>query len=1327
MAEIVISIVSKVAEYLVAPISHGAAYFFCFKQLNEDFKKAKQELEVKLEDVRKRTEEAERKTEEIMPSVKKWLDDVNAILGEVQKLQQELDRGRNNSIFPGDPTSWNYLLLFQRVLDFNSRKSTCNHLLEAIKDGTNKMVGLYGMAGSGKTTLAKEVGKKVDELKHFDKVIMAVVSKPPNVLNIQQEIAGQIGLQLQEPTQLTKAQRLSEGLKNKKILIILDDVWSKLRLEDVGIPLNEGCCVLLTTRLHDVCVSMDCESIIKLPLLTEEESWALFKMCVKTANVSMNEFDSIGRQIVDECKGLPIAIVTVGSTLKGKSIQAWKSTLRRLQRPLPLDIEDDLKTPYACVELSYDNLPSALAKSLFILCSMFPEDHEIHIEDLIRFGNGTLKLGDDIHTIGEARNEIFAAIEKLLDSCLLMNTNKQERVKLHDVVRDVALWITKKQHQEVLVDSHSISSMLVSNGHKLNDAKALSLWNLDKNFKIFNKLHCPSLEILLLQPDGFIEDIGAIETLKVLALITHGFQWRFQQQTFCSVPQSIVLLTNLQTLCLRGKQLGDISFLCELKGLEILDLHGSLFNELPAEIADMKMLKLLDIFGCEIEKSPLEVIRRCEQLEELYFREKTSVIPENFSLSRLKRYVIYDSTCRMIDEYMGNSFQEYLDSCDEALRALCIQGFRIFALTSSMKDLIFRANHLWLDNCSWNHKDINFRIKQLVVSFCQEKRFIMENSDMDTLQPQQIFSDLITLRLFKMNSLEQLFEASSISYSLPMLQELSIQSCPELRTCIFPHAMVTSLPKLRRLVIEGCGKVKWLFSYSLASHCPSLEEIIIANCFELERLIDEEAALGDPLLHDMQYSHPHGKETDSAYVGVTAKRFNQLQNQQSLILFLRLKSLKIERSGKKKGILEIQVGGRVEDDEESIKAQEPLKLDSELSELKLDGLPELEYIWKGPTQIVSLHRLEDVSLRDCPKLKSIFTLAIVASLPELRTLEVYYCKEWEGIFCEESLKNLSSSNICFPKLKQIDIWGCHKVRWLLSYSLASHCPSIGYVRIHSCSEFEGLIGEEAAHGDPLLHDMQDHPQQPLIRNCSELETLAEEAYLKLKYLRLVALPKLREIFPHQHENDTARVVKSELWSIFLADLPELEHIWKGPTQILSFHRLEDITLWECPRLRNIFTLAIVTSLPELRKLDVRRCDEWEGIFCEESLKNLSTTSTVCFPKLEIIEIIDCHKVRRVFSYSLASHCPSLKKLHIWDCCQLEGVVEAYEGEVAAHNHQRLFPELNYLKLSNLPKLREIYEGYEFNLLFGTITIEDCPNISKISKIPLEDKPSSSGC
>ncbi|KAK4275511.1 hypothetical protein QN277_018582 [Acacia crassicarpa] len=819
--EVIVSIGEKIAECLAGPILRRARYLFCFKQFVGDVEKAKQQLEGKLADVNKRKEEADRKTEEIMPSVKKWLDDVNAIFEDVQKLQQEL-KGRGNKCFN---VSLKYSLAKQmedkakqmmefknnsyfepfsqliqlpgiayfsskEFVNFDSRKSAYNHLLEVIKDGKNKIVGLYGMGGSGKTTLAKEVGKKVDELKLFEKVVIAVVSKPPIILNIQQEIAGQIGLQLQEPTQITRAQRLSEGLKNKRILIILDDVWSKLSLEQIGIPLKEGCCVLLTTRLRHVCLDMDCESIIELSVLTDEEAWALFKMHANPTNVLNNEFDSIGRKIVGECKGLPIAIVTVGSTLKGRGLRVWESTLQKLQRPLPLDVEDDdFKKPFAILEVSYDNLPSPLAQSLFLLCSMFPEDHEIDIEDLIRFGKGTFKLGDNIYTMEDGRNKISITIEELLDSCLLMRTDNPTCVKMHDLVRDVALWISKKQHQAILVDRLVVSRMLEEN-ETLKETKAISLWNLENNFTLSNQLKCSTLEILLLHSDevfiedlggiqskGFIENLRGIESLKVLAFVTFSFKWFLDKPIRWLMPQSIVSSSsssmNLHTLCFRGIELGDISFLCHLKRLETLDLRGSQFDELPNGIVYMKKLKLLDVFGCKIEKSPLEVIQKCEQLEELYFMENKTAIPKNLSLSRLERYVIYDSTSTILSFY----YDIYLvfDSCDEPWRALCIQSFKV--------------------------SDLN----------------------------------------------------SSIIFSLSMSQ-LYIKRCFELTT-IFPHATSLSLPKLRTLQICGCNKVKWLFSYSLAVHCPSLEELKIECCEELERLIQEEVAHGDHLLHQRESHH----------------------------------------------------------------------------------------------------------------------------------------------------------------------------------------------------------------------------------------------------------------------------------------------------------------------------------------------------------------------------------------------------------------------------------------------------------------------------------------
>ncbi|XP_028790393.1 probable disease resistance protein At4g27220 [Neltuma alba] len=444
----------------------------------------------------------------------------------------------------------------------------------------------------------------------------------------------------------------------------------------------------------------------------------------------------------------------------------------------------------------------------------------------------------------------------------------------------------------------------------------------------------------------------------------------------------------------------------------------------------------------------------------------------------------------------------------------------------------------------------------------------------------------------------------------------------------------------------------------------------ITNCSVVERVVDEAAA------HDGDWPLP----------------------------LLKLKQLYLTELPK---LREIVGGGLLECLQHKNENKRAKAVNSELCSICLKDLGELEYIWKGPTQSVSFHRLESIELWRCSKLRNIFTLTIVTSLPELKILHALACEELEGIFCEESLENLSSSsNVCFPKLEKILILGSNKMKRVFSYSMAyHHCPSVEVLGIRDCSELETVVDEEAAHdGDWRL---------PL---------------LKLKKLHLRGLPKLRDIFgggllecPQQkNENKRARVVNSELCSIFLKDLGELEYIWKGPTQSVSLHRLESIELWRCSKLRNIFTLTIVTSLPELKILEVFDCEELEGIFCEESLENLSSSSNVCFPKLEKILILGSNKMKRVFSYSMASHhCPSLESIRIVSCAELEGVVKRSKGEVEVGDHGNLFPKLKDLYLEDLPQLREIYEGYEFSLLSGTTRTRDCPNMHNIPLLEYE--------
>ncbi|KAJ1380407.1 P-loop containing nucleoside triphosphate hydrolase [Sesbania bispinosa] len=326
----------------------------------------------------------------------------------------------------------------EKFIFFESTKVAYNELLEALKDDSIYMIGVHGMGGSGKTSLVTELGKKAEQLSLFDKVILITVSQTPNIRSIQGKIADMLNLRLEEETEEGRAQRLWESLKEKKrILVIVDDLWREFNLEDIGICLhkvNKGAWkILVTTRNQGVCTSMDCQKKIHLGLLSEDESWSLFQKCANIDDEFSNSLNGVPQKICNECKGLPIAIVTMGSSLKGRSKDEWEVALANLRDSEVFnDHEEGVRAAISCLKLSYDYLESNEVKQLFLMCSMFPEDYEISIEDLIRCAIG-LGLGGR-SSLKSTRSWIKAGINKLLDSYLLMHSNESEKyVKIHDL------------------------------------------------------------------------------------------------------------------------------------------------------------------------------------------------------------------------------------------------------------------------------------------------------------------------------------------------------------------------------------------------------------------------------------------------------------------------------------------------------------------------------------------------------------------------------------------------------------------------------------------------------------------------------------------------------------------------------------------------------------------------------------------------------------------------------------------------------------------------------------------------------------------------------
>ncbi|XP_044475950.1 disease resistance protein At4g27190-like [Mangifera indica] len=447
--EIVTSVGGKLADNVFAAAGDQLVYLF---QYNDNIQKLKKQVE-KLRDsrdmVQKKIESAERNGEIILDVVQKWLAEVDDVSAKAEKFLEDegkantrcpiewciqrcrfskeakkhtltifhqlQDLGKFESVsYPAPPSG---ITLSSQVINsstFKSRNSIKKEVMKALIDDKNvSKIGICGMGGIGKTTLVKEISHHVKEAKEYDVVAMAVVSHTSNIMNIQGEIAEMLGLNfLPTHSKLARAGSLWERIKKeKRVLIILDDVWEIITLDEIGIPFgndHRGCKILITSRSKDVCNGMECQKIYTVETLSKQESWELFS---KIAGSIVENYDihPIAREVNTKCGGLPLAIVTIARALRGKNKHMWSNATQQLKISTPLSIPELGKNVISSLELSFNYLENE-TKSLFLFCSLFPEDYKISVEDLVRYWAG-LKWFEDTHeAIEVVRNRVHAII-----------------------------------------------------------------------------------------------------------------------------------------------------------------------------------------------------------------------------------------------------------------------------------------------------------------------------------------------------------------------------------------------------------------------------------------------------------------------------------------------------------------------------------------------------------------------------------------------------------------------------------------------------------------------------------------------------------------------------------------------------------------------------------------------------------------------------------------------------------------------------------------------------------------------------------------------------
>ncbi|KAL3729523.1 hypothetical protein ACJRO7_026619 [Eucalyptus globulus] len=878
MADIGVPVAVEVAKCLVAPVGRHCSYvIFCdryVRQLNGEVEK----LGDTRDQVQHSIDEAGNNMKPIKPMVARWVNEVEAVANEVRDVLDYDEKAKKTCFYGwlpnpkaryhlGKKASRTVKVIqaliaggqFEKV-DFenpppglvggasdvnssagdggdfitDSRASVFQGIMKALNDEKVKVVGVYGPGGVGKTTLMEEVEKKLrNEKILFHMIAKTKVLQNPNLKNIQDDIAYFLSLDLNDEKSLVgRADRLSKKLQSdptKKILIILDDLWDKLDLKAVGIPLgneSRGCKLLLTSRYKDVLLrqNMRASPIFHLKGLEDDEAFSLFEKTVGNRLKDDEELKVIAPQVVKKLAGLPLLINSVANTLKDSDVYAWRNAL----------IKIDEKEKDTIVKLSYDHLKSEDAKSLFLLCGLI--GGTIRVETLLILGMGLGLFEEFRRTMQDARDRLNTTLDKLRSACLLLDDgDDNENVTIHDLYSEVIISTPFRGQNSLMMNSNYGSWPK----EKLEKCWAICIVDVGKDRLVELKTcRFPDLKILMLsQPENWrwmrehqhevegcsgLLDFTYIKKLQVLY---------FRSMHITTLPSSIEILKNLQSLYLDHCDVEDVAILGNLEALQFLSFAGSKIQRLPKEIGKLTNLKLLNLSDCYmLQIIEPDVLKALTNLEELHMKGsfdewmgKDEILSGSYnvrlaeleSLKKLSALEISISNPTILLEVgdlpFGNLKRFWINIGNvngrefEGLRTmkLKLEGCNGILSKEWVQKALQKTQHLHLDGLREVEKDTH---ELCIQGFLQLKHLDIQNSP----------------------SVKCI--ASSSNRAFTILESLFLKNLIILEKICHGDIAAECFSKLKAVMVKKCNRLKYLWRLSQMQKLVQLEEIEVREC-----------------------------------------------------------------------------------------------------------------------------------------------------------------------------------------------------------------------------------------------------------------------------------------------------------------------------------------------------------------------------------------------------------------------------------------------------------------------------------------------------------------
>ncbi|KAJ9554334.1 hypothetical protein OSB04_018379 [Centaurea solstitialis] len=657
------------------------------------------------------------------------------------------------------------------------------------------MVGIWGLGGGGKTTLASALYDEISG--NFDgSCILKDVREESNkhgLPKMQKEILSLV-LKLKAEEVVGDVGRLIKSrFRRKKILMVLDDVDNVDQLKELAgsnVWFGEGSRIIITTRDSHLLNAHKVNVTYNISLLNDEEAMKLFYMHAPRGDRPLEDYERLSKDVVSYACGLPLALKVLGSFLCDKDMSECRSALARLKEIPDGDIVQKLK-------ISYDGL-KPMEKELFL--------------DIACFFRGWEK--DRPMVIFEASGFHPVIGITVLRQKALITLSEEGRFEMHDLIQEMAHYIVRGENQK--------NPELHSRVWKDEDVVSICVMDSTKLMLEVNdriKALRVRFEGVSQFPPSFPDVVGNMKKLRWIYM--YGYQATSLPREFQPME-----LCYLKLGCSRVEQLWEGNK--RLPNLKVLDLIGSSELSRTPNLDGLPCLERLILTACNSLKEIHPSIGYHESIIFLNLRgcSALEIFPPIIRMKKLETLLL--SGCSQL-----RKFPEIQTSLDNLVK-LSLRGSGIEIVPSSVGRYCTNLLSLDLRNCR-NLQSIegNFRflkhLKGLYLDCCNQ----IKNIPTEGLFDIECSLQLLSLSGMSLENLHRGAVNGILGFS-HFLRRLNLGSCNLVDGDISP-VFCKGLSNLQALDLSG-NKFSRLHSSLL--QLPRLKFLNLSSCESLVELPD---------------------------------------------------------------------------------------------------------------------------------------------------------------------------------------------------------------------------------------------------------------------------------------------------------------------------------------------------------------------------------------------------------------------------------------------------------------------------------------------------------